>query len=122
VKLGDTLNLLVIAAAVGVAVFVYRKSSGVVATAKAGLNAINPTNQDNIFYQATNAPIQWITGDPTASLGSSLYDFSVAIGINKDAGAIATAPTPLGKPRQPSTVDLGTYSDQRMTEMQPFIF
>lgn len=111
-KLGDTLNLLVIAAAVGVSVFVYRKSGTISKAAAAGLDAINPTNQNNIFYEATNAPIQWITGDPSATLGSKIYDFTVAIGINKDAGAIATAPTPLGKSKQPDTVDLGAYANQ----------
>lgn len=36
--------------------------------------AISPTNQDNVLYQTANKPVQWMTGDPNATLGGELYE------------------------------------------------
>ncbi len=36
--------------------------------------AISPTNNENVIYGAVNTPIQWLTGDPNATLGGVVYD------------------------------------------------
>lgn len=107
----DLVNVLVIAGAAGVAFFVYRKSGTIAKGIATGAQAVNPLNNNNVFAQAANATTQFITGDPLTTLGGKLYDLTVAIGINPDAGKIATEPSPIGKSGRPKTVDLGTYSD-----------
>lgn len=36
--------------------------------------AVTPWNNDNVIYQTANRPVQWVTGDPNATLGGALYD------------------------------------------------
>lgn len=42
---------------------------------------------------AVNRGAQIVTGDPTTTLGSSLYDLGVRVGLNPDVGAVAVAPS-----------------------------
>lgn len=39
-------------------------------------DAVNPVNDDNIFYQGTNAVGEALTGEEGFSLGSWLYDMT----------------------------------------------
>ncbi len=60
------------------------------------LDAINPTNPDNVFASGVNKVVKTVTGDESATLGSKLFDI-----FNPSATATAegiTRPTVIGKP------------------------
>lgn len=61
-------------------------------------NAVNPTNPQNVFAGAADKVTQTVTGDPSTSLGSALYDL---LNPGDQAGKIATAPS---VPRAPAVV------------------
>jgi len=82
--------------------------------AKVG-QAINPLNPGNVFAAAANAAVQAATGDPNETLGGWVYG---KIGPNRDAGAIATAPSILGpRPVSVSAGDLAATFDREDAEM-----
>jgi hypothetical protein len=68
-----------------IAVYFAQKKAGE-AIAEVG-NAINPVNQDNIFYSGVNAVGAKVTGKENFNLGRFFYD------LTHDTSAI-TAPTP----------------------------
>lgn len=72
---------------------VYFVMRGGQSVASSALASVNPANPNNLAAQAANKVAQVLTGDANTTAGSALYDFSVAIGINPDAGKIATAPS-----------------------------
>ena len=51
--------------------------------------AVNPTNPDNVFAQGSNTLAQKISGDPTVTFGSWIYD------LTHPNANDAVAPTPL---------------------------
>lgn len=59
--------------AVGVAAAWYLKGKAVQAVKDAG-QAINPVNNENIFYSGVNAVGEAVTGNPDYTLGGAIYD------------------------------------------------
>lgn len=75
---GDALKLAALAAlaVLGVVIVTRAARMGQTAFNAAGdaLWAVSPTNSENVIYQTANKPIQWLTGDPTATIGGTVYD------------------------------------------------
>ena len=70
-KLDETL-LLAIGAVVAVLYFEHKASAAVTQTAQ----AVNPTNQNNIFSKGVNTAGEALTGDPNWTLGVWIYDIT----------------------------------------------
>lgn len=69
---------------------VFRKGGTLQNAAGAVVNAINPASPTNVVSLAANAITQTVTGDPSTSFGSFIYDL-----LNPDdmSGKIAIAPS-----------------------------
>lgn len=40
------------------------------------IDAVTPTNPDNVFYRGVNEVVRVLTGDPHATLGTKIYDWT----------------------------------------------
>ncbi len=82
---------------VGVVYYTVRKaSSAVVDGAGQALQAVNPFNDQNVFYSAVNAAGASVSGDQNFNLGGFIYDAKEATGVQpwqviNPANAIGTA-------------------------------
>lgn len=65
--------------------------SGAAGAVGGALNAVNPTNRDNVFSRAANAATQAATGDSSASLGTKVWEWLNPSRANLEAQI--TAPT-----------------------------
>jgi hypothetical protein len=62
------------------------------------LDAVNPTNPDNVAAKAVNSVVQAVTGDKDATLGTKIYDV-----LHPGENAQIQAPPP-GTPATPANV------------------
>lgn len=66
-------------------------------------NAVDPTNQENVFYTAANAVTRKVTGDDSTTLGSSIYDWAPWNWSSRKAAADLVAPTPMSNTTKDAT-------------------
>ena len=71
----NTTVLILAAAGVGLALYLGRKAAAeAVEVAESAVEAITPTNPENIFYSGVSSVGEAITGDENWTLGSAIYD------------------------------------------------
>lgn len=97
---GELMVLAAITGAAAAAVLARKASEA----ASSALEAVSPTNPDNVFYGGVNALGRALSGDPAWTLGGWLYDVThPSSGLETP---VARRRTLSGAPADSSTIDL----------------
>lgn len=88
-------------------------ADAVPAALKAVGEAINPVSDQNIAYKGANAIAQAVSGDPSVTFGTWLYDL-----VHGGSDNALVAPTPLAAALKPPTGE-GVTDDEFMANAKP---
>lgn len=84
-----------IVAAAALGLYVAVKSGAAATVTRAGLDAINPGNRDNVFASAVNGIGAAQTGDPAWNLGAWIWEKTHPEMVNAEARAVYGDPAPV---------------------------